>query len=141
MGFLRFASIIMLTNCYSPDARNWRSPDAGVDAAARADARPASDARIVVVHDAREPDASAPGPIDLHLQAMGGGEIVLGSQICDMDCTFSVPFSASVTLEAIPDNKQRFDRWTTTTCAGQPAVCTFVAQQPVTVSAHFVKAD
>jgi hypothetical protein len=140
MGFLRFASIIMLTNCYSPDARNWRSPDAGVDAPRRADARPVSDARIVVVEDARAPDA-APGPLEIHLQAMGGGEIVLGSQICDMDCTFSVAYGASVTLEAIPDNKQKFDRWTTATCGGQPAVCTFVANQAATVGARFVKAD
>jgi len=130
----------MLANCYSPDARNWRSPDAAVDGAPRADARTVSDARIVVVDDAPAPDA-APGPIQLHLQAMGGGEIVLGSQICDMDCTFSVAYGATVTLEAVPDNKQKFDRWTTATCSGQPAVCTFVASQPVTVGARFMKAD
>ncbi len=121
---------MLIAACYSPDARNWPTPepDAAVDASA--------DASV----DARIPDA--PGPVYIHLQVMGGGKIALGTTTtCDMDCIVAVPYGEPVTVFAIANTKQMFAGWTSTTCAGQPAECTFVPVAAATVGARFVKGD
>jgi len=129
-----------MTACYSPDARNWPPaappPDATPDAP-HPDARIVTDARI----DARIV-IDAPGPVEVHVQVMGPGTVTLdGRQSCTKDCMLAAEFNVTTTLQAIPADKQKFDRWTSMTCAGQTATCTLVLIAPVTVSAHFVKAD
>ena len=76
----------------------------------------------------------------LHVQVMGPGMVSLdGGGSCTMDCMLPAPLGLPATLHALPGNKQKFDRWTSTTCAGQSDTCTFTPTAPVTVSAHFVK--
>jgi hypothetical protein len=145
MGILRFVGIVVMTSCYSPDARNWQTPTpADATHVSPSDAShdpPLSDATPV---DATPIDAppDAAWPIEIHVQVMGPGTVTLvGVGSCSKDCRLLAAYAQTATLVATPNDKQRFDRWTSLVCTGQPATCTFLALVPVSVDARFVKDD
>jgi hypothetical protein len=95
------------------------------------------------------PDAAPPPPpdagpfiINLHVHVDGNGgvtAVLFGT--CDsehaLDCVFTAPAGVLVTLVATPHSDARFDRWTSSACAGQPAICTITPAQDVQVVAKF----
>lgn len=86
------------------------------------------------------PDAAV--TVMLHITVMGQGTVSLqGGGSCTHDCMMPAPYGEPATLQAVPGNNQRFDKWTTMACAGAPATCTFVPFAPTTVTASFKKAD
>lgn len=138
MGVLRLAALTLIASCYSPAARNWPAPDAAPPDAG-VDARPDAALPIVPI-DAAPPDA--PGPIDVEITVMGPGSITLvGSGSCTKSCTLFAAYGQTATVVAEPNDKQQFAGWTSSTCMGQPATCTFTPVAPVTVSGRFEKAD
>ena len=92
--------------------------------------------------DARAADAAIDAAlfVALHLHVDGKGTLLLdGGGSCRSDCMLSVPRAEPSTLRAIADADQMFDRWTSPTCAGQPATCTFTPLVATTVNARFRK--
>lgn len=93
-------------------------------------------------------DAPPPPPtqIVLRVQIAGKGTVVVdGHGMCagqgpqHGDCTFMVAPRVGVALHALPDLGQKFSAWTSTTCKGQGATCTFTPTVAVTVNAAFSK--
>lgn len=116
----------------APDAPRWD--------AAPADA-PQPDAVTATTPDAAMPDAGL--TIGLHIHIDGHGRVsVAGGSTCHMhDCTYNIPVGVPVTLHALPDQDQRFDRWTTLACAGQGATCMLTPFVATTVGAKFRKEE
>ena len=138
MGVLRVTALAFLASCYSPSAREWSVPvpDADTDAAPPPRDAPGPDA---VIADA-PPDA--PLPIVVQISVMGPGSVTLvGSGVCTKSCTLFADYGKTATAEAVPAPKNKFAGWTSTTCLGQPATCTFVPLSPVTLGARFMKED
>ncbi len=121
-----------------------RATDAGtIDVEdARPDGRPPTDARPPADAPPANPDAPPPPPpppIQLHVKITGNGRIdVVGIGSCDTDCTYSVAAGVPVTLKAVPDNGAMFEKWTSSTCAGQGSTCVATPTvSPTDVSAKF----
>lgn len=73
---------------------------------------------------------------------MGGGTVTLvGSGVCAKSCTLFADYGVTAIAEAVPSDKNKFAGWTTATCMGQPATCTFVPVAPVTLGVRFMKED
>lgn len=122
--------------CAAPDVAGrcgMVAPDAG-DGPRDAGADAAVDAR---------PDA--PATVRLTVQVTGKGKIdIPGVGMCSSldpqkgNCAFDVAPGAALVAQALPIQiDQVFDKWTSTTCAGQPARCTFTAAAATTITARF----
>ena len=165
LGYARTAALLAIAGCYSPDLRDCTvscatsddcagsqvcgtdhfcavpakagtcassmMADAGLpatDATAAGDAPPA---------DAEQPDGPSLGALELVV--MGHGQLVAGSHICSMDCTFMVALDP-IEVVAVGSADQTFEKWTVGPCVGsQSTTCT--ATPPVTVGVKFHKAD
>lgn len=137
--------------CAAPEVagRCMIAPDAGADAAL--DAGVIIDAPIPVMIDAAVPDAPPPPPpktVKLRVQIGGKGRVVVdGRGTCSAsagpgggDCTFDVARGAAQTVRAVPIQlDQRFLSWSSPTCRGQSATCTFTPAADTVVVAQFGK--
>jgi hypothetical protein len=103
------------------------------DAAPPADAAP----------DAAMPDA--PATVSLHVTVGGKGSIVVdGRGTCSSldpqkgNCTYDVTLGVQQRVRAVSiDPAQLFMGWTSPTCSGANAICTFVPTVATSVSARF----
>jgi hypothetical protein len=107
--------------CAAPDIAG-RCGLTEVDAGVTVDASPPVDAA---------PDATV--LVALIVQVEGKGSInVAGAGVCSSEdphgrCTYDIALGVAQRVEAIAiDSKEPFMSWTSPTCAGQGAVCTFV---------------
>ena len=119
-------------------------PDGGpaIDAARPVDA-PSIDAPPPPPPPDAPPDAPPMGAT-LRVQIDGAGSVFVdGSGVCSSfgargDCTYDLTLGAPKTVRAVaiqPD--QRFKAWTSSTCGGQGASCTFTPTVSTTVIAKF----
>jgi hypothetical protein len=126
-------------------------PDAGPgrDAGMPRDAGPGRDAGMP--RDAAPNDgavADAPATITLHVQVMGKGSITVdGYGICSSqdvqhgECTYAIAPRVAQSVHALPiQPDQVFGSWTSMTCSGQGASCTFTPSAATTIAAKFVHA-
>jgi hypothetical protein len=89
--------------------------------------------------------ADAPATVRLTVQVMGKGKVdVPGVGACSSldpqkgNCAFDVAPGAALTAHAMQIQiDQVFDMWTSQTCAGQPARCTFAPDTATTITARF----
>lgn len=91
------------------------------------------------------PDAGGVLDAVIHVKIMGKGTVTVGDQLCDDkgpangDCMLHVTRGIPVFITAHDDNEQ-FQRWTSTACGGQGAVCTLTPILPmIDVTAMFTK--
>jgi hypothetical protein len=129
--------------CVAPDraamCATATPPDAPlIDAGAVADASPI---------DAAMPDAP-PTTGTLRVQITGKGNVIVdGRGVCSSvggpapsTCTYDIALRVAQTVRAIPIQlDQRFTAWTSETCSGQPAICTFTPVGSTTIVARFDK--
>lgn len=161
----RTAALLAIAGCYSPDLRDCTVTCATSDDCAGAQvcgadhlcavvakagtcarattpdaATPATDGSVAgdaPPADAAPPDAPTLGALELVVS--GHGQLVAGSHLCTMDCTFMVPLQP-IEVVAVASGDQSFDMWTVGPCVGsQSTTCT--ATPPVTVGVKFHKAD
>jgi hypothetical protein len=125
--------------CASPDLAGrcaTQTPDAPVRDASTTpdDAAPG---------DAEMPDV--PALIALRVQVTGKGSVVVdGHGICSSqgaqhgDCTYDIAPNVAQTVHALPVQlDQVFASWTSVTCSGQVATCTFTPSNPTVITAKF----
>jgi hypothetical protein len=95
--------------------------------------------------DAQPPDAAT---VSLRVQIAGKGSIsVDGHGVCSSldpdhgDCTYDVELRVAQRVRALPIQlDQVFGGWTSPTCNGQGAICTFTPTAATNIAAKFVKA-
>lgn len=119
-------------------------PDAALDAGV------VVDAPIAMMIDAAMPDAPPlPAMVRLRVQIVGKGRVVVdGRGTCSAsmgpgggDCAFDVARGVAQTVRATPVQiDQWFLSWTSPTCRGQSATCTFTPTGETLVVAQFGKA-
>ncbi|HEU4730944.1 MAG TPA: hypothetical protein VFT22_23775 [Kofleriaceae bacterium] len=100
-----------------------------------------------VPHDAGARDAAIDGPtlVNLHVMIAGKGNVLVdGIGVCSSadpqrgDCTFQIAPHVAQTVHAVMiELDQVFIGWTSATCKGQYATCTFTPPGATTVSAKF----
>jgi len=94
-------------------------------------------------HDAAGSDGSA--IISLHVQVTGKGRVfVEGHGTCSSidpqrgDCIFGIPLAVAQTVQALAiDPDQAFTSWTSVTCNGPNASCTFIPVAATVITAKF----
>jgi hypothetical protein len=114
-----------------PDAWSEVAIDAstiGADAAIHHDAAPATDAQLFVALT-----VTIAGRGTVTVSAIGS----CNDSAPQHTCTFPVPPGVQRTLDAIPADDQRFDKWTSTACANQGPTCIVTPTADMTVSAKF----
>ncbi len=119
--------------CASPGVAGHCERDAGM----RRDAAPAD-----------APAADAPATISLHVQVIGKGSITVDDHgVCSSldpqhgDCTYEIAPRVAQSVHALPiQADQIFQSWTSATCSGQGASCTFTPTAATTIAAKFVHA-
>lgn len=163
------AGLVALAGCYSPEIRDCTvscasphdcvsgqicggdglcaAPEiAGRCPSTLADGGPSQDAGLSADATA---SGDAPLLVSLHVQISGKGSvIVIGRGTCsslDPDrgkCTYDIALGVPQTVLAVGilDN-QVFSKWTSTTCGGQDARCTFTPVAETMVAARFGKND
>jgi hypothetical protein len=146
MGFL-IALALVLGACYAPEVHDCvlacaADNDCVQGQVCTADhwcAAPALAGGCVELSRDAGVDAPGPGTIDLHIQIDGPGTVTItGGNTCDSTaCTFPIAKNVPAVLTAAPKGSHPFDRWTSTICTGQPAVCTFTPTADSTVAAKF----
>jgi len=121
-------------------------PDASADA--ELDAGIVIDAPLAMMIDAAMPDAPLPATVRLRVQIVGKGRVVVdGRGTCSAsmgpgggDCTFDVARGVAQTVRAMPVQlDQWFLSWSSPTCRGQSATCTFTPTAETLVVAQFGK--
>ncbi|HEY6177064.1 MAG TPA: hypothetical protein VIX73_21555 [Kofleriaceae bacterium] len=108
------------------------------------DAGASPDARLEPAPDAR-PDASP--TVRLTVMVMGKGSVVIdGTTTCSSldpqrgNCAYDVAPGIAITAQAMAIQlDQTFTRWTSETCGGEPARCTFTPDAATVISARFDK--
>jgi len=150
-------AVLALAGCYSPTVLDCtvscRSPDeciggqiCGHDGLCAA---PALAGRCGGLRDAAlphdTPGSDGPAFVSLHVQVTGKGSVfVEGRGNCSSadpqhgDCSFDIPPNVAQTVQALeiqPD--QSFTSWTSATCNGPNARCTFIPVTATTVAARF----
>lgn len=128
--------------CASPDFAG-RCASAAPDAGPDRDAGRAPDASPT---DAAAADASTMTMISLRVVVTGKGSIVVdGHGVCSSqdaqhgDCTYAIASRVAQSVHAVaiqPD--QVFGTWTSVTCSGQGASCTFTPVAATSIVAKFV---
>jgi hypothetical protein len=167
LGCAAAAALVALAGCYAPSLRDCTvscaaqqdcaggqvcgsdgmcaSPEvAGHCVSASPDAGLERDAGMPA--DAAAPDA--PATVSLRVQVAGKGSIsVDGHGVCSSqdpnhgDCTYDVELRVAQRVRALPiQPDQVFGRWTSPTCSGQGAICTFTPTAATNIAASFVKA-
>lgn len=164
---IRLAFVLAIAGCYAPDVRDCTRSCASDDDCVSSQvcttdhfcAAPGlatgctelvHDASVVDApdghpppHDAMPPhDAPMPDAwptVNLMIQIDGSGMVTLtGGGTCDATaCTLPAPKGLPATLTAVGHGTHTFEKWTSTTCANQPAVCTFTPTAATTVSVKF----
>jgi hypothetical protein len=155
------AALATLAGCYAPALRDCtvtcESPSDCASGQVCGDdglcAVPQRAGRCSIPPDAAPVDAApprdappdAPPTVTLHVLVMGKGSVVVdGRGTCSSldpqkgNCSYEVAAGAPQQVRAVMiDLTQLFAGWTSMTCAGQGAICTFVPTAPTTVSAKF----
>lgn len=134
--------------CVAPDHAGTCASAAPPPDAPRIDAGRVVDAAAPTV-DAAVPDAPPPTTGTLRIQINGKGNVFVdGHGVCSSlggpapsDCTYDIALRVAQTVRAVPSQPdQRFTSWTSETCSGQPATCTFTPVGSTTIVARFDKA-
>jgi hypothetical protein len=132
--------------CSSPElAGRCAGPNVATDAGVDATTPIVVDAPIMV--DAPPPIDAAPQRILRIALAGRGGVTVAGIGMCHytattLPCELVVPAGMPMSLEAVPDPDNRFDKWESGPCMGQDETCTFIPTLLVTdVKAKFRMGD
>jgi len=127
--------------CAAPEVAGscaQRTADAGVDGPP--DDTPRPDASLPP--DAA-PDAPPSSMVQLHIRIDGRGSVSsLATGACEAgsggtDCIYDVLQDVPISLHAVAKNNWYFDRWTSSTCGNQPALCTFTPREATFVRARF----
>jgi hypothetical protein len=157
---IAIAALAALAGCYSPSLRDCTVSceaasdcasgqvcgDDGLCAAPMVAGRCANIEVDAGTVDAGVPDAppDAPVLVRLSVQVDGKGSVdVAGSGVCSSQmmrgrCMYDIPLGVAQRVEAIAiDSKEPFVGWTSLTCFGQGAVCTFTPLTMTTVAARF----
>jgi hypothetical protein len=99
-----------------------------------------------VIIDGAKPDATPDAPPDapphsqLYVTVEGRGRVTVeGVGTCTDSCTYTAPLTTSLTVEAVPLDEWKFDKWTQGPCIGQLATCHFSTTFVVSLSAKFKK--
>lgn len=160
------AALVALAGCYAPSLRDCTvscasqrdcadgqvcgsdglcaSPGvAGHCASPAPDAGPGRDA---APNDAAVADA--PATISLRVQVIGMGSITVDDHgVCSSqdpqhgDCTYEIAPRVAQSVHALPiQPDQVFEKWTSATCSGQGASCTFTPSAATAIAAKFVHA-
>lgn len=140
--------IAILSGCYAPDLRDCTVTCTGAKDCAGGqvcgqDGYCAAEGIAGTCGDAVDAAVDAAPSVMLRVMVMGEGYVeIVGVGTCGMtgprDCMIQVPKGAQVVAKAIPDDDDKpFERWTSLTCGGQGATCTFIAYVSTTVAAKF----
>ena len=137
------------TDCASGQVCGSDGMCAAPDVAGQCAERPAVvDAGVIVDGTKPRPDArpdappDAPPPGQLQVTVEGRGRVtVTGIGTCTDQCTYTTVLGAQITVEAVPLEEWRFDKWTQGPCIGQPASCVFSSTTVDNLSAKFRKHD
>ena len=96
-------------------------------------------------HDTSASGSDGSAIVSLHVQVTGKGSVfVEGLGNCSSvdlqhgDCTFSIPLGVAQTVQALAiQSDQSFASWTSVTCNGLNARCTFIPVAATTIAAKF----
>jgi hypothetical protein len=134
--------LAILSSCYAPDVKDCTVTCEGADQCADGQtctgglcAAPGATCGM----NMEMPDAP-PGPttVMLHVMVMGTGRVdVTGATPCLTDCMVSVQKGQVTVTARTTSSDKPFDKWTSQTCIGQGATCTFTATMPTTIQAKF----
>jgi len=161
-------AVIALSGCYSPALRDCTvscaSPDdcaagqicggaglcvahdlAAPCGASSVDAGPRGDA--AVMRDAPSGDAASPDLVPLDVQVTGKGSVVVdGKGTCSSEdpqrgnCTYRVAPGVALVVHAVGIQfNQVFAAWSSTTCSGAGATCSFTPTAATTLAARFAR--
>ena len=154
LGWAVAAALVTLAGCYAPSLR-----DCTVSCASQRDC---ADGQVcgsdglcaspgVAGHCAAPNDAAvadAPATISLRVQVSGKGSITVDDHgACSSedpqhgDCTYEIAPRVAQSVHALPiQPDQVFQSWTSATCSGHGANCTFTPTAATTIAAKFVHA-
>ncbi len=140
--------IAILSGCYAPDLRDCTvscsgAKDCSSGQVCGADGYCAAKGVAGSCGNAVDAAVDAAPSVMLHVMVMGNGQVeITGGAVCGMtgpgDCMFAVAKNGQIEAKAVThDAGKPFDKWTSLTCGGQSATCTFTAVIGTTIVAKF----
>lgn len=132
--------VVLLSGCYDPDLPDCTISCVGPDDCA--DGQVCTGDGVCAAPSASCGPGPGPASLTIRIEKAGRVEVIAPAFTCDSDderktCTTAVPRAGTLELRAVRTDKE-FERWTSSTCAGQPATCHLtLGDDAIDVAARF----